>query len=104
MSLPPDEIKGSGTQKPPGHGANSGCSAVGTFEVGTQCAPAQAGAQAGKLAGSVTGGPVHGHISISGGCAGLSQASEQAPVGAVGSEAIGLKQGAHFSPAPHTSS
>src|SRR5436305_477726 len=103
MIFPPDEISGSGTQKPPGQAASSACSLDGTSADGRQCAPRQAGAQAGKVAGSVTGGPFHGHISMSGGCAGLSHASVQAPVGAVGSEAIGLKQGAHFSPAPHTS-
>src|SRR6185312_137293 len=95
---------GSGAQNPPGQAARSACSDDGTFAAGTQCAPLHAGAQAGNDVGSTTGGPVHGHISTTGGFAGASHDSVHAPVGAVGSEAVGLKQGAHFSPAAHTSS
>ena len=56
---------------------------------------------AGSVLGSITGGPVHGHVRIVGGWAGMSQPSVQAPVAALGLDATGLKQGAHFSPAAH---
>src|SRR5438105_13118800 len=51
----------------------------------------------------MSGGPFHGQVMMVGGCDGLSQARLHAPVGSVGSAAVGLKQGTHFSPAPHTS-
>ena len=80
---------GSGVQKPPGQAASKGCCDGGTSAAGTQCAPAHAGAHAGKTFGSTTGGPVHGHVRTVGGLAGLSHATEHAPVGAVGSAAVG---------------
>ena len=102
-NLPPVEISGSGTQKPPVHVCKSACSDAGTFAAGTQCALAQAPSHAGNVDGSTTGGPVHGQLEHRGGCAGMSHASVHAPVGAVGSAAVGLKQGAHFSPSSQVS-
>src|SRR5437016_3337570 len=96
-------MMGSGVQKPPGQAASWPCWAAGTLAAGTQCAPPQVGAQAGKLAGLTTGGPLHGHEILVAGLAGLSHDRLHAPVGALGSAAVGLKQGAHFSPAAHTS-
>jgi hypothetical protein len=63
---------------------------MGTSDDGTQCEPAHAGLHAGKTVGSMMGGPVYGQEMIVGGCVGLSHASEQAPVGVVGSDATGL--------------
>jgi len=40
-------------------------------------------------------------VSVTGGCAGASQPSEHAPVGAVGVADVGSKQGTHFCPAVH---
>src|SRR6185369_3291303 len=94
---------GSGAQKPPGQVASRPCCAGGTIAAGTQCAPPHDGEQPGNVAGSTTGGPVHGHMSTTGGLAGWSHERLHAPVGAVGSDAVGLKQGAHFSPSAHTS-
>ncbi len=45
----------------------------------------------------MTGEPVYGQGKTVGGFAGLSQAMEHAPVAAVGSLAVGLKQGAQRS-------
>ena len=89
---------GSGAQKPPGQVASRPCCAGGTIAAGTQCAPPHDGEHDGKVAGSTTAGPVHGQTSTTGGLTGLSHDSVHAPVGAVGSAAVGLKQGAHFSP------
>src|SRR5438309_1675046 len=94
---------GSGAQNPPGQVASRPCCAGGTIAVGTQCAPPHDGEHDGNVAGSTTGGPVHGHMSTTGGFCGASHASVHAPVGAVGSCAVGLKQGVHFSPSAQTS-
>jgi hypothetical protein len=80
----------SGAQKPPGHVASFDWSAADTSDAGTQCAPAHAGAHAGNTEGSMIGGPVYGHGKIVGGSWGMSHAIEHAPVGAVGSAAVGL--------------
>ena len=94
---------GSGAQKPPGQVASNPCCAGGTSAAGRQCAPPHDGEHEGNELGSTTGGPVHGHISTTGGFCGASHESVHAPVGAVGSCAVGLKQGAHFSPLAQTS-
>src|SRR5437763_769327 len=70
----------------------------GTTLAGRQCAPEQPSSHAGSCAGLTSAGPCHGQVSSVGGFIGLSQPSEQAPVGAVGSVAVGLKQGAHLVP------
>src|SRR5262249_4482089 len=80
-----------------------GCSVEGARSAGTPWAPEQAGAQAANFVGSMTGGPVHGQVRMSGGCAGWSQPMLHAPVGAVGSDEVGSKQGAQASLAPQTS-
>ena len=100
---PPVLVTESGAQKPPGHAASCDWSAIGTSDVGTQCEPAHAGLHAGNPLGSMMGGPVYGQEMTVGGFAGLSHASEHAPVGAVGSAETGLKQGAQRSSAAHTS-
>src|SRR5580658_11144600 len=82
-----EEIE-SGVQKPPAHAASLDWSDIGTSDDGTQCAPAHAGLHAGKTDGSMMGGPVYGHIKTTGGYFGMSQAIEQAPVGAVGSDDV----------------
>ena len=81
---------GSGAQNPPGHVAKSPCCAGGTIAAGTQCAPPHVGEHPGNVAGSTTGGPFHGHINTTGGLAGASHDRLHAPVGAVGSAAVGL--------------
>src|SRR5207244_12645912 len=104
---PPVDVIASGAQKPGcpllEHAASCDCSAVGTSDAGTQCAPAHAGVHGGKMPGSMTGGPEYGQFSSVGGLKGLSQAREHAPVGFVGSAATGSKQGAQRPSAAHTS-
>jgi hypothetical protein len=97
------EITGSGRHRPFGQAASFERWSAGTMSAGTQCAPPHAGLQAGNAFGSATAGPFHGHVKMSGGFFGWSHASEHAPVGAIGSLAVGSKQGAHFSFAAHTS-
>jgi hypothetical protein len=91
----------SGAQNPPGHAASCDCSAAGTRDAARQWEPAHAGEHAGNVVGSTMGGPVYGHARIVGGCFGASHAMEQAPVGAVGSLAVGSKHGAQRSSAWH---
>jgi hypothetical protein len=50
------------------------------------------------------GGPAYGQESVVGGCFGASHAMEHAPVGTVGSLAVGLKHGAQRSVAAHVDS
>jgi hypothetical protein len=87
------EMIGSGVQKPAplSHVASCDCTDAGTSAAGRQCAPEHPPpSQAGSVVGSSSGGPVHGHVMMVGGCVGLSHPRLQAPVGAVGSVAIGL--------------
>src|SRR5262245_60188584 len=99
-------MMGSGTHSPatlsavvqaPGDSGRPGSSSV-----GTQWEPPQVGLHAAKTVGSNTAGPVQGQVSRVGGLVGASQAKLQAPVAAVGLDAVGLKHGMHRSGAAHT--